>query len=192
MTNCIFVFLHSYKVSLFLKVFQYSLSCFKSFKPTVFSTIFIYFCIFRKYIQERKSCSFGHFKIVRIMRRCHFNYSRSKFHIHIFISNYRYFPIHQWQYHFFSYYILISFIVRIYSYTCIPKHCFRSRCSNYNIFITVFYRISYFPYFPVFFKVIYFIICKGSFIMRTPVYDVFSPVNQSIIVKFYENFLYSS
>ena len=73
------------KHSFCFKVFNYLLPGLKYCKPCIFSAVFVYPAIFCHNLNNFKVMPLPYFKIIRVMCRCYFNCSGTKFHFHIFI-----------------------------------------------------------------------------------------------------------
>jgi len=104
--------------------------------------------------------SFSYKEVVGIMGRSNLYTTGSEFLIHIGIRNHRNHSVRQRKMQLFSYDVLISFILRVYRYSCISKHGLRTGGSKFKEVgcarLPVFHnRVFDMPEMPCLFLVLY-------------------------------------
>ena len=104
-------------------------SCLISVHAGIFGVIIGNFSVICHNIYNRKIMTKTYFKIIGIVCRRNFNYSRTEIHFYIAVCNNRYFSMNNWKYNSFPNKIFITFVIRIYSNRRIPQKSFRT-CSS--------------------------------------------------------------
>ena len=128
-------------------------------------------------------------KIVRIVSGSDFNRARSEFNVYVIIRDDRNFPADDRQNKRFAYDIFISRVFGVNRYRSVAEHSFRARRGDDKISVAVLKIISEMPEKRRFFDVFHFRVRKRGSATRTPVNYSLSLINQTFIVKIYENFL---
>ena len=135
--------------------------------------------------------SLTNLEIVWIMSWCNLYHTCTKLFVYILISNNWNLAIHKWKHNSLANNICISLIIRIYSNSCISKHClWTSSCELYISARLTYYLIFHMPEMPSLLLMYNLSIRNRSLTYWTPVNDSVALINIAFVVKLNEYFLY--
>ena len=181
-----------YEKSLRFKICYHCFTGFVAVHTCIFATKRIDGSIIIQNIDFLQIMTFAYFKVIRIMCRCNFYTSCSKFFVNILIRNNRDLTVSQRQFQHFADQIFVSFIIRIDCNCSISEKCFRTcSCDLYKSAFLTYDRIINVPEKSVLILMFYLCIRDGSLAYRTPVDDSGTFVNISFLIQTDKYFLYS-
>ena len=172
-----------YQKSLCIQVCNHGFSCLISVHACIFTAFFIDGGIIIHDVDFFQIVAFSYLKVIRVVRRCNFYTTSSKFFVYIRICNYRNLSVCQRQFQHFSNQMLISLIIRIYRYCSISKQSLRTcRRDLYKFIFASHDRIFDVPEMTSLIHMLYLCIGNRSLAYRTPVDDSGSFVNITFFV----------
>ena len=110
-----------------------SLAAFHKVHTLVLTCSFVHKTVVSHYVKYGKITSKTNFKVVGVVCRCDFNRTCTLIHLSVCISYDGDFSADYGDNNHLTDDILISFVVGMYSNTCITRDSFRTSCSNFDI-----------------------------------------------------------
>lgn len=128
----------------------------------------------------------GHFKVVGIVGRRYLDGPGTEGGIDVAVGNNGYFPVDQGQNHRFTNNAAVALILGVYGYGRVAQHGFRSGSGHGNAAFPILKRIAHIPKAARFFFMFHLDIGNGGVAVGAPVYNIITPVDQSLFVEAYE------
>ncbi len=131
-------------------------------------------------------------KVVGIMRGSHLHTAGTKFFIHIIIGDDGDTTVGERQEQLFAYHILVAGVRGIDCHGDIAQHCFRAGGGNCYVSRAIGIRVADMPQLAFFIAVFHFVVGQGGYAARAPVDDVFTFIDQTIIVEAHKHFFHAA
>ena len=137
--------LYFYKVAARFKISDNSLAAFLTCHALVFAALLIYGRVFIHDIYHWEIMTQSHLKVIRVVSRSDLDNACSEIHFHIFIGNDWYFSVKQRQNAGLADKVLVSFVIRMNSYSRIAYHSFGTCGGKLQISASISQRVTQMP-----------------------------------------------
>ncbi|MPN30629.1 hypothetical protein SDC9_178100 [bioreactor metagenome] len=163
--------------------FDDCLAAFKAVHAFKLTAVFVDMAVVGEHAQHRQSRALGNLKVVRVVRRSHFNRARAKGHVNVFVRHDGYRAADNGQYHVFADHVLVAFVFRVDRNAGIAEHRLGARRSDGDRTVSVFGVIAHVPEVALLILMLDLNIRERRFALGTPVDNAVAAVNQPLFIQ---------